>query len=131
MIALDTNVLVRYLVADEPSQARRAQTIIAAARSAGESILLPDVVLCEMEWVLDSVYAVPRAAIERTLRRLFNDPVFVFQCRDTALAAAAAYAARPGDFSDQLVGANAARQRAATTYTFDKALKGQPGFTLA
>src|SRR5688572_15485594 len=52
--ALDTNVLVRYLVQDDPGQSRRAAAYIEGAASAGDQILLSNIVLCETVQVLDS-----------------------------------------------------------------------------
>ena len=59
MIALDTNVLLRILLNDDPKQSRQAQAIVARATSLGEEILLPDVVLCE-----DGCYRRPSACRE-------------------------------------------------------------------
>lgn len=70
MIALDTNVLLRLLVNDDAKQARRAQAVVDRASRLGEAILLPDVVLCEVEWVLSSAFGLSRAAIAETLARL-------------------------------------------------------------
>ncbi len=55
MKGLDTNVLVRYLTQDEPDQAARAARFIEKA-SANDRLLINGVVLCELEWVLESAY---------------------------------------------------------------------------
>jgi predicted nucleic-acid-binding protein len=67
MIALDTNIVVRLLVADDPQQTAAA---VAAVRD--QDLLLPLSVLLETEWVLRSCYRVPRAAIAASLRRLID-----------------------------------------------------------
>lgn len=70
MIGLDTNVLVRYIVQDEPAQARSATQLI-------ERVLTPEhpgfvnyVVICELVWVLESAYGFARAQIIPVLRQL-------------------------------------------------------------
>lgn len=67
MIALDTNVVVRLLVRDDP-----AQTAQAAALVAGNEVFLTTSVLLETEWVLRSRYRVPRTTILVAPRRLFG-----------------------------------------------------------
>jgi predicted nucleic acid-binding protein len=49
---LDTNVLVRYLVRDEPTQAARATREL----ERDERFLIGSVVLCELVWVLEAGY---------------------------------------------------------------------------
>ena len=58
MIAIDTNVIVRYLVADQPEQFRRATALIEA-----EQVFVPTTVALEAEWVLRAIYRLNRAAI--------------------------------------------------------------------
>lgn len=69
MIALDTNVVVRFLVNDEPAQARRARTLIES-----NAVFVPVTVLLETEWVLRGGYRLPRAEVVRLLRALLGLP---------------------------------------------------------
>jgi predicted nucleic-acid-binding protein len=128
VIAFDTNVLLRLLLNDEPRQARQAQALVDRAVSRSDKVLLPDVVLCELEWVLGAVYDVPRPEIIRTLRGLLDTDIFAFFDRSAVVEALRDYEAGNADFSDYLIGATAARAGAATTYTFDRALRRASGF---
>ena len=130
MIALDTNVLLRILLNDDPKQSRQAQAIVARATSLGEEILLPDVVLCEVEWVLSSAFSLPRARVAETLRRLLEGTEFTFANRTVVGAAVASYERGKADFSDYLIGATAASAGASTTFTFDRDLRKSEDFTL-
>ena len=65
MIAFDTNVLLRLLLNDDARQARIAQGLLDHAVARSDKVLLPDIVLCELEWVLDSVYEVPEGGDHR------------------------------------------------------------------
>ena len=56
MPALDTNVILRYVVEDDPKQARVAQRYIEKHAVAGNSLFLATSVILETEWVLRSVY---------------------------------------------------------------------------
>ena len=129
MIAFDTNVLLRLLLNDDASQARKAQALLDQAVSRSDKVLLPDIVLCELEWVLGSVYEVPKAQIIETLRHLLGAEEFAFLNRAAVTVALTAYEGGSADFSDYLIGATAARAGAATTYTFDRALRGADGFS--
>lgn len=130
MIALDTNVLLRLLVNDDPKQARQAQTVVDRALDLGEGILLPDVVLCEVEWVLSSAFGLSRAAIAQTLSRLVQGPEFTFANRAVVGEALENYQRGKAEFSDYLIGAAATAAGAATTFTFDRDLRSSDDFTL-
>src|SRR5258706_15138960 len=71
MIGLDTNILVRYLVQDDPVQSRQATHIIERRLSEAEPGFISLVAMVEMVWVLDRTYGVPplevAAAVERLL----------------------------------------------------------------
>src|SRR5215212_7131812 len=63
MIALDTNIVVRLLVRDDPVQTAQAATVVRDNR-----VLLTTSVLLESEWVLRSRYRVQRSSIVEGLR---------------------------------------------------------------
>ena len=130
MIAFDTNVLLRLLLNDDATQARKAQALLDQAVSRSDKVLLPDIVLCELEWVLDSAYGMPRPSIIETLRRLLDAEEFAFLDRTAVAGALEGYEHGSADFSDYLIGTSAARAGAATTYTFDRALGRTGGFSL-
>ena len=60
MLAIDTNVIVRYLTGDHPQQARKARTLIES-----EHVFVCTTVLLETEWVLRSVYGLTRSGSPR------------------------------------------------------------------
>ena len=65
--------------------------------------MLPDIVLCEAEWVLASVYNLPRARIAEVLRRLLDGTEFAFADRTTVSAAVDSYAHGKAEFSENLL----------------------------
>ena len=69
MIAIDTNVLVRLLVADDPVQSRRARALLEK-----EDVWIGPTVLLETAWVLDAVYGFTPLAIVRALRAVLGLP---------------------------------------------------------
>jgi predicted nucleic-acid-binding protein len=69
LIALDTNVVVRFLVDDDAAQALRARKLLER-----ESVFIPVTVLLETEWVLRAAYEFETAAIAGFLRALLGLP---------------------------------------------------------
>lgn len=68
MIALDTNVLARYLLGDEPSQARAARRLLEDAKA---EYWVPITVVLELAWVLRKAEA-PRGVVIEKLRELLS-----------------------------------------------------------
>lgn len=61
---VDTNVLIRHLTGDPPDQAERATAFLARA----DELLLPDLVVAEVVYVLESFYEVPAHEVARLVR---------------------------------------------------------------
>lgn len=130
MIAVDTNVLVRSIVDDDPRQAHLARELLRSIAAAGEACFLSDAVLCELEWVLSRSYDVPRSEILASLHLLFEQPTFAFENRKIIAEAIGRFQAGGLSFADCLIAARARAHQARTTFTFDRALAREPGFTL-
>ena len=129
MIAFDTNVLLRLLLNDDQRQAAQVQKLLDREVENSEPVLLTDIVLCELEWVLDAAYNVPRSEIQATIRRLLEAEEFTFMERTAVVRALDSHEKGKGDFSDYLIGESAAAAGASITYTFDRALKRHNGFS--
>ena len=88
MIAVDTSVLLRYLLHDDEAQAARADAVFAA----GESVLITDVVLAETVWTLAGrKYRLGRAELAAVLERLFSEPNVRFEDDQVVWRALQAY----------------------------------------
>ena len=96
MIAIDTNVVVRLLVNDDPAQTRRARTLLET-----RTVLVTPTVLLEAEWVLRGAYGIARADIARSLRALLGLPAIVLGSAQ-AVALALAWFEAGLDFADAL-----------------------------
>ena len=128
MIALDTNVLVRFLVEDEPKQSRAAARFIENAVAREEPLFISDIVMCEAVWVLASAYGFPRPEIADVLGNLLRAESVVFTSSDQLASALEAYSRGKGDFADYLIREQAHAHGADAVATFDKALLKEPGF---
>lgn len=96
MIAIDTNVVVRYLTGDHPEQSSRARSLID-----GQPVFVPVTVALECEWVLRSAYGYKPVAIAIALRAFGGLPTVTIE--DAAIVANALDCAEKGmDFADAL-----------------------------
>jgi predicted nucleic-acid-binding protein len=122
MIALDTNVLVRFLVEDDKQQSARAARIIQGATERDEALFVSDIVLCELVWVLSTSYQTARAEIAATLERLVQAKQLAFTDAERVRRAADAYATGRGDFAGYLIREHARDAGCTAVVTFDRAL---------
>ena len=130
MRGLDTNVLVRFLVQDDPKQAARATAVIESALSSGETLFLNHIVLCETVWVLESAYEISKADVADVLDRLMLTPQVSFEDKEEARTALSEYRVGKGDFADYLIGEVNSRSGCLETVTFDRDLGGSTRFKL-
>ncbi len=128
MIALDTNVLVRLLLEDDPDQSARALQVLEPLWEQGGRALLTDVVLAELEWVLDTAYGATRRQVLTSFSALLADDHFEMQDRSRVVEALRRYQEGSADLSDYLIGLAGSAAGANTTLTFDRALRGDTAF---
>lgn len=128
MIAFDTNVLVRLLVADDPKQAGRVRARVARLDEADERAYVSDIVVCELVWVLRTAYGFDREPIAHALRQLFSAKQLSFDAADRLARALDAYEAGAGDFADYLIREHAAAAGCDAVLTFDKKVLADGGF---
>lgn len=129
MIALDTNVLVRFLVEDDKPQSQRASRLIKSAIEREEQLFISDIVMCETVWVFSSAYRFSRAEILEALIELLRARAVVFSSADRLARSLEAYAKGKGDFADYLIREHARGAGADTVATFDRSLLKETGFS--
>jgi predicted nucleic-acid-binding protein len=128
MIALDTNVLVRFLVEDDKAQSAKAAKLVAHAVSEDEPLFVSDVVVCETVWVLLAAYRVPRAEVGELLGRLLMAAHLRFNDVDRLSRALEGFAAGKGDFADYVIREHARAAGCDHVATFDRMLLKERGF---
>lgn len=129
MLALDTNVLVRFLVQDDRAQFERAQKLIRRESRDGEAVLISLLVLLETEWVLRSRYGLPKADIIAAFSGLLESFELHFEDENAVEEALFTWKDSTADFADCLIGARHRALGCRATASFDtKALKLR-GFT--
>ncbi|MCU7835278.1 MAG: type II toxin-antitoxin system VapC family toxin [gamma proteobacterium symbiont of Taylorina sp.] len=140
MIAIDTNVLLRYLLDDDIQQSPKAKKIITGI----DKILVTDIVIIETVWTLKGKkYKLDKEQIIDTIYKLFEEPNLLFEDGQTIWRALGDYTAsqpvkvgnkfKEADFPDTLIVNKAlyvTKQKSQTlkcVYTFDKAAQEIPG----
>ena len=117
MIGLDTNVLVRYLVQDDPDQSARATALIEGLDEQRRGFV-SIVVLVELSWVLRRAYGVSVDDVHAVVDRLLRAREVVVQEADVVrLALRRALAG--ADFPDAVIGELGSRAGCEATVTFD------------
>ena len=119
MIALDTNVLVRYLVRDEEQQAESARILLESLTAERPGYACREVVV-ELVWVLERAYGVSREQIATILQELVATQNLVIEAADDVAQAAFGYHAGGPGFADLMVLAAAERAGARPLFTFDR-----------
>ncbi len=120
MAALDTNVLVRYLVQDDATQAAAATRLIRECLGAGQALFIPTSVTVELEWVLRSTYGFDKDAVVQTLSDLLSATELSFQDEPAVEVALLLYKKGAADFADCMHIALTARAGEQPLWTFDK-----------
>ena len=129
MIAIDTNVLLRYLLRDDVEQAERARRVI----EGGERVLITDVVLAETVWTLAGRrYRATRADLIDLVNNLLQDSNLRFEDDEVVWSALQAYRRTEADFADALIACKVQKQAAegdelSVVYTFDDVALQLPG----
>ncbi|HEY0510678.1 MAG TPA: type II toxin-antitoxin system VapC family toxin [Thermoanaerobaculia bacterium] len=130
MRGIDTNILVRFLVRDDPEQAQTVRSLFERAEIENDRFHVSSIVLCELVWVLRSRYRLGREDVCSILDALLDIGLLQIQDRDLARRALAEFRQGPADFSDYLIGWQDRRAGCEETLTFDGGLDGAPGFTI-
>ncbi len=136
MIAIDANVLLRYLLDDDKVQSKRAAKLI----DESESILITDVVLAQTLWTLKGKkYKLGKDGLIQVINSLFEEPNLCFEDDQAVWRALSEFRkAKPIrgkalDFPDALIVSKAKylaesiHQFMDTVYSFDVAAQQLPG----
>jgi predicted nucleic-acid-binding protein len=127
MIGIDTNVLLRLWLNDDPAQNKRIDALLATHGGMPGSLLVTDVVLAEAVWTLKSAFDQDKHAQSIAVRSLLEETAFAFEDREAVTMALGLFEAGSCGFADCLVVAKHARQGCEFTATFDRGMRKLPG----
>jgi predicted nucleic-acid-binding protein len=127
MIGIDTNILLRLWLNDDPVQSKRIDQLLAEHGGLPGSLLVTDVVLVEAVWTLKSAFEQDKHAQLIAVRSLLEETAFAFEDREAVAAALTLFESGSCGFADCLVVAKHARQGCDFTATFDRGMRKLPG----
>jgi len=129
MIGLDTNVIVRYVMQDDPKQSQKATRLIEAL-SADAPGFVPLVVIVELVWVLTSCYDLKRDQVVEVLGGTLRTKEFMVDRAEQVAQALRVYKMGSADFADCLIERGATSAGCEKTMTFDSSAAKSAGMTL-
>ena len=131
MKAIDTNILIRFLIGDDELQAKKVYTIFKKAESEKKELFVPLLVILEMVWVLESVYDILRAEILDAINDLLLMPIFKFDQLSALQQFDHSSQGNTYDLSDLLIAHSAKTNGCETVITFDEKVSKFQLFELA
>ena len=130
MIGIDTNVLLRAMLADDAGQVETVRRFL-SARSAVSPAFVSLLVVSETSWVLRRVYRMPNTAIVGAFLELLSSPEFAFEEEAFLTTLFQAFPAGQSDISDHIIAFLSKRAGCRATMTFDRtAARAVPGMEL-
>jgi predicted nucleic-acid-binding protein len=120
MKALDTNVLVRFLVKDDQQQSKAVYRKFKQTEVDKEVLFIPALVVLETVWVLESVYEVTRQEILDSLDLLLLMPILEFEAQSAIRSFVSSARENKTDLSDLLIAHSAKVAGCECVITFDK-----------
>jgi predicted nucleic-acid-binding protein len=129
VIGFDTNVLVRFLVQDDPAQGAQASDCVASLSEASPGFIAREVMV-ETVWVLERAYGLSRPQIAAALEGLLEARELVVEAADRVAIALNRYGKGGAGFSDQMIALAAVEAGCKVTVTFDRKAAQGPGMQL-
>lgn len=119
MIGLDTNILLRAVLNDDPVQSPAARRLLQGLGSERQGFVnIP--VLMEFFWVLRSRYRLPQARLAASIRDLLEVEHLEFEALDVLGRALTMYEGGIADFPDAIIAMRNRELGTTTTFTFDE-----------
>lgn len=129
MIGLDANVLVRYVMQDDPTQSQKASRLIESLTSEVPGFV-PVVALIELVWVLISCYDLTREQVAQALDGLLRAKEIVLERAEQVSQALRIFGTSSADFADCLIERTSVAKGCGKTMTFDIGAAKFAGMTL-
>lgn len=129
MIGLDTNILIRYFIKDDPEQNRLAVNLIDSFTRT-EPGWIGVAIFMELDWVLNRVFRLKKDRVVKIFNTLLVSREIVVENAETVREALQLYRSRNVDFSDCLIASTAKAAGCSRTLTFDRKAARDTGMEL-
>ncbi len=121
-VGVDTNVLLRLFLKDDPAQLADVRALVDKVAAADGSLYVPQPVLCELAWVLSLKAGFTRDQVGEAVQGLVETAIIEIEDRDAVCAALDRHATTAAGFADCLIIENAFAAGASRFATFDRRL---------
>jgi predicted nucleic-acid-binding protein len=128
MIGLDSNIIIRLLVQDDPAQSRIAAELLKDRLTIDQPGFVSVVAIAEIAWVLGRIYRFPQRAIADAMEELLGNEALVVDREEAVFDAVSKVRLGLGSFGDALIGALNAEAGCERTLSFDRGALNLPGF---
>lgn len=126
MIGLDTNVLARYIVQDDPVQCAAATRLIEGKCTAEAPAYVSVPVLLELVWVLSSAYGYDKTVVIPVVRQMLRTAELAVEDRQIIWTALRDFESGTAGFADYVIAHRNHARGCARTCTFDgRAARGR------
>lgn len=129
MIGLDTNVLVRYIMQDDPKQSPKASALMESLNADNPGFITL-VSIVELYWVLSTSYELTGQQVKQALEALLRSKQIIVDRADQVLRALRVFDDGKADFADCLIERTAVSAGCEQTMTFDVGAAKYAGMTL-
>ena len=129
MIGLDTNVLVRYIMQDDPKQSPKATKIVESLEGVGSGYVTL-VSMVELAWVLSVSFELTRSQVAQALDGIIRTKQFRIESADQVIRALRVFKVGKSDFAACLIERSADSAGCEKTITFDVNASKHAGMTL-
>jgi predicted nucleic-acid-binding protein len=120
MIAIDTNIIIRYIINDDEEKCTLVANLFNKHKGIEQSIFINNIVFCEVIWVLMRGYKYNKEQIITTITLLLTSVEFAFENHSLLFLAVIEYKKNNADFSDILISMTNKGLKYNITYSFDK-----------
>jgi predicted nucleic-acid-binding protein len=130
MPGLDTNVLARWILDDDPRRSAQVQRLFEEVRQRQSALFVPSTVMLELEWVLRSRYKLGKSAVLEAYNALLETQELEFQDEPALERALSLYRQASADFADCMHAGQCGSADRAPMITFDDTVARLPNVEL-
>ncbi len=127
MTFLDTNVILRYVLADEASKTNRCERLFSRVAGGNESVMTHVLAIAEVIWVLTSTYHVDKERVVDALVSLLTLDALFLKDKECVLSALGLYRTQSIDFIDACHACFMHNRKLQTIYSYDSDFDHLPG----
>jgi len=117
---VDTSVLLRYLVKDDPAKAKAVEKLLRESKDKGTTLFVLPITILEIVWVAEKVYRLSRKTIRELVEAILNTPELKCPLDRVFRQALVAYETQKIKFADAVMSYWGLQEGLSTVYTYDE-----------